>query len=268
MTELQNNLLDMLKWFHNYCDKFNLQYYIIGGTALGAARHKGFIPWDDDIDLGMPRNDYNTLMASIGNEVIDDQYKLETPLSSKEFIYPFCKLYNINTTLIENTKHKIKRGIYLDIFPLDGVGNSLDKVVKNYKKIKRLHNLLILKVTGFRKGRKLYKNLGVALFRMLPIKEKTIINKIVRKSAKYSFQESIYVANLVGSWGIKEIVPKAVIGKPTLYEFEDTKVFGVENPDEYLTSIYGDWRKLPPLNKQKSHHDYVELNLNKSYLKK
>ena len=123
MTELQNRLLIMLKWFHEFCVEHNLRYFALGGTLLGAIRHKGFIPWDDDIDVGMPRADYNKLMEL--SDQIQSPYVLETPQSpAKDFIYAYCKLFNTDTTLIEKRKKNMKRVIYIDIFPLDGLGND------------------------------------------------------------------------------------------------------------------------------------------------
>lgn len=266
MTELQSRLVDILKWFHDFCERNNLKYYVLGGTMLGAMRHKGFIPWDDDIDVGMPRNDYEKLMSIMKDDIFDDKFILEQPLKNKGYIYPYCKIYDITTTLIENAKVKVKRGIYIDVFPLDGIGNSAEEAESNFKEINRLNTLTVLKVAGFRKGRKFYKNLGVALFRLVPLNVNKMLKKIVKKCPTYSFDESLYCGNLVGNWGKREIVPRDVMGSPTLYEFENMRVYGAEKPDEYLTSLYGDWRKLPPKEKQITHHDFLMCDLSKSYL--
>lgn len=124
MTEIQLKLLDMLKWFHEFCIENKLRYYALGGTMLGAIRHKGFIPWDDDIDVGMPREDYDKMIELVIDKQ-DEKYRLEKPLQNKDFVYQYCKLYDTSTTLVENTRYKTKRGVYLDIFPLDGIGLSL-----------------------------------------------------------------------------------------------------------------------------------------------
>ena len=264
--ELKNKLTEMMAWFHQFCIDNNLTYYVLGGTMLGAMRHGGFIPWDDDIDVGMPREDYNKLAALLENKTVGN-YLMETPnTTEKDFYYPFSKIYDTKTTLIENTKSQIKRGIYLDIFPLDGIGNSMEESEKNFKKVQRLNNYRLLKVAGFRKGRKFYKNIGVALFRLIPINAKKILKKLDRECAKFDFYDYEYCGNLVGAWGLKEIVPKDVMGTPKLYKFENIFVYGVEKPDEYLTSLYGDWRQLPPVEKRITHHDFVLCDLNKSYL--
>ncbi|MDE6558154.1 MAG: LicD family protein, partial [Clostridia bacterium] len=87
MSELQQRLLDMLKWFHAFCVEHNLRYYALGGTLLGAVRHKGFIPWDDDIDVGMPRKDYNRFIKLMKNADGQSVFRLETPLENKDFVY-------------------------------------------------------------------------------------------------------------------------------------------------------------------------------------
>ena len=125
MTETQRKLLTALQWFHHFCSEHNLRYYAVGGTCLGAVRHKGFIPWDDDIDVGMPRKDYKKFLELTSAIQDNELYKVEYLPSKHGFTYPYCKLYDIGTTLIENSRYKIKRGIYIDVFPLDGIGLSL-----------------------------------------------------------------------------------------------------------------------------------------------
>jgi lipopolysaccharide cholinephosphotransferase len=83
MTELQSRLLEMLKWFHSFCMENNIKYYALGGTALGAIRHNGFIPWDDDIDVGMPREEYNKLIFLMSKKNENTQYEIEVPLQNK-----------------------------------------------------------------------------------------------------------------------------------------------------------------------------------------
>lgn len=266
MNELQRRLIDILSWFHKFCKKNDLKYFVLGGTMLGAMRHEGFIPWDDDIDVGMPRNEYEKLISLMGDDVFDEKFVLEHPLKNKNYIYPFCKIYDKTTTLVENAKKKIKRGIYIDVFPLDGIGNEKNEVHDNYKVINKLNMLLTLNIAGFRKGRKWYKNLGVALFRLIPMNTDKIIKKLIEECSKFPYDDYTYCGNLVGNWGEREIVPREVMGEPRLYKFENIEVYGAEKADEYLTSLYGDWRKLPPKEKQVTHHDFVSLDLNKSYM--
>jgi len=265
-TELKKKLVEMMAWFHSFCVGNNLTYYAAGGTMLGAVRHRGFIPWDDDIDVVMPRKDYEKL-AVLLNEKKLERYVLETPnTSEQDYFYPFMKLYDTTTTLIENTKYKPKRGIYLDVFPLDGIGMTEEESKRNFVRIERLYNLLLLKVTGIRKGRNPVKNLGVLLFRIIPIPPKTVLRKLVKECQRYDWDKCTWGGNTVGAWRFREIMPTKIMGKPKLYKFEDIEIFGVEDADAYLTSLYGNWRELPPIEKRVSHHDYIECDLTKSYL--
>lgn len=266
--ELKKKLVDMLSWFHAFCEDHELRYYILGGTMLGAARHHGFIPWDDDIDVGMPRSDYEKLAVLMKNT--DLHYVLEMPKASQaDFFYPYAKLYDTQTTLIENTRYKIKRGIYLDVFPLDGVGASKQDSITFFRPIKRKQSILIAMTTGIRAGRSLYKNAAVIAMRCVPnflLDKKKLLLSVDQMCAQKDFDQCEWVGNLMGNWMEREIMPRSVMGKPTAYTFENLTVWGPEDYDGYLTSLYGNWRELPPAEKRKTHHDFLHIDLEHSYL--
>lgn len=262
--ELKSLLVDMLAWFHNFCEENNLRYYIVGGTMLGAVRHQGFIPWDDDVDVAMPDSDYKKLAELLTGA--EGRYVLETPETpEKDYFYSFSKIYDTKTTLIENSKYKIKRGIYIDVFPLVGMGNTEEESLINFKKIEKINNLLISKVTGIRKGRSFLKNAIVAVFKFVPLNEKKLLNKVVSAYFTEKWDDCTRGGNPVGAWRFKEIMPREIMGTPTLYNFEGLCVYGAEQYDKYLTHLYGDWQKLPPEEKRVSHHDYLYCNLHKGY---
>lgn len=267
--EMQKYLLEMIHWFHDYCEKNNLRYYALGGTMLGAARHNGFIPWDDDLDVGMPRKDYERLYELLKYRP-GDRYCLETPHSDAEdFNYCFSKLYDTHTTLVENLKYKVKRGLYIDIFPLDGMGNSEEECKKNFDIIDRKFKFLLAHTTGIRKGRSVAKNAAVIVSQTILnpfINDKKKINELNDLCSKFDFDECKFGGNPFGAWRYKEVMSRDIMGKPTLYKFEDMSIYGSEDFDAYLTHMYGNWRQLPPKEKQVSHHDYLELDLNKSYM--
>ncbi len=268
MNELQIKLLEMLDYFHHLCIEKGLRYYVVGGTALGTVRHQGFIPWDDDIDVAMPRPDYERL-KEISKTLRLDNYILEYPGTAKDFVYPYGKMYDTSTTLIENTKYATKRGIFIDIFPIDGLGTTKEESIKKFRSVDGLYNLFSTKTCAIRKGRIWYKNLALNIMRLIPdfiINPHELMKKIEATSKKISYDNSVYVANLVGNWHEKEITLKEYFGEPTEYNFENIIVLGPEKIDAYLTNIYGNWRKLPPKEKQKSHHDFKKLDLYKSYL--
>lgn len=263
-------LLNMLQWFHQECKNNNLRYYIIGGTMLGAVRHKGFIPWDDDIDVAMPRKDYDKL-CSIMADSGRGQYRLEFPgKENKDYTYLFAKIYDTQTTLTENKRQPITRGLYIDVFPLDGIGNEYKQAHENFRKIQRRMQIYDTAVCAFRKHRAWYKNMALIFGRIicpLFVSERKLNDGIRRLCTQYDFDNSEYAGNLVGNWGSKEIMPRSYFGTPAEYDFESIKVYGPEEPDKYLSALYGDYMKLPPEEKRVSHHDYIERDLNKSYLK-
>ena len=270
MNELQKKLTEMLSWFHDTCVKHNLCYYIIAGTMLGAVRHGGFIPWDDDIDVGMPRSDYEkmrelTLEVNRGSRYIFEYPGKDNP----EYPYLYAKIYDTQTTLMEKTRHPIKRGIYIDIFPLDGIGDSIEEAKVNYKPFYRAFALNLMITAPFLKRRTLRKNLAVVIGRIVSpafVRRETLAKKIDRLCKRYDFDDSKLVSNLLGGSKMKGIVPREYFGTPTLVKFEGVEVYGLENPHAYLSSMYGNYMELPPIEKRVSLHDSIECDLEKSYL--
>lgn len=267
LTELQKRLLKILEWFHSFCIDNELRYYIVAGTLIGAVRHHGFIPWDDDIDVGMPRKDYNRLMELLDKEV--GNYYLETPFSdNKEYIYPWCKLYDTGTTKIEKMRHNFRLGIYMDIFPIDGLGNTREESLNSYKRIDFLNMLWATRACAIRRDRGLLKNAAILASRCLPqfiLNDKKLIRKIDSECKKNDFDLCEYVSSTLSTYRAKEIMLKAIYGKPTEYSFENITVYGPEKYDEYLKTIYGEWWILPPQEKRINPHDYIYLNLNEPY---
>ena len=121
LNELKRIELEMLKTFIKICKKHNFMYFLVGGTCLGSVRHGGFIPWDDDIDVGMPRSDYNKFIK-IASEELPGNMFLQTFFTDEQYPCAFAKIRNNDTTFIEKglRKSNINHGIYIDIFPLDG----------------------------------------------------------------------------------------------------------------------------------------------------
>lgn len=266
--DLKRKLLDMFVWFHQFCEQNGLRYYMLGGTMLGAVRHQGFIPWDDDIDVGMPRSDYQRLEMLLKDQT--GRYILETPNTSNlDYYYPFSKLYDTETTLIENTRYKIRRGIYLDIFPLDGAGNTMEEGLETFRKVKRKRLLLLTMTAGVRPGRQFLKNLAVIAMRLIPnwvLNKKKLLISVEQLCSRKSYDDCEYVVNFMGNWMEKELMPKQIFGEPKRYVFEGVSAYGPEDYEGYLSSLYGEWRKLPPVDKQKTHHDFLYIDLEHGYM--
>lgn len=264
-------LLKMLDWFHGICKEHHLRYYCVGGTMLGAVRHKGFIPWDDDIDVAMPRADYEKLCACAA-ELETSQYKIEYPTSeNKDFTYLYMKIYDASTLLVEHQRKPIKRGVFIDVFPLDGIGEDRASAMGNYIKILRAIRFHATITCAVRQGRTWYKNLSVRLGRLvspLLVSERALNQRITMMCKCRGFDTCAWVGNLVGNWGCKELMPREYFGEPQEYEFEHIRVWGVAKAHEYLSSLYGNYMQLPPEEKRKTHHDYIACDLNSSYLDK
>lgn len=271
INALQKKLLEMLGWFHDFCVTNNLIYYAIGGTILGAKRHAGFIPWDDDIDIGMPRTDYTRLCHILSQKPIDSRFVLETPYTADpDYCFPFCKLYDTTTTLIENSKHQLIRGIYIDIFPIDGIGDTKEEGKSNYVSIKRMIDFLKLRTIKITAKRSIHKNILLWVIQAIPrllISDHKLCQRIDKKCQKMRFEDKKWGGNLLGAWGFREVMETVVFGSPKLYKFENIMIFGPEMSDQYLVNLYGDWKKLPPKEKQISHHDYY-LDLTSGYREK
>ena len=264
VQDIQVELLSMINIFHDFCKKHNLKYYIIGGTMLGAIRHKGFIPWDDDIDIGMPRNDYGRLLM-IPQEQLPDGFEILNHKNRNDFVFTFSKFVNKNTTLVENINSGYIEGIYLDVFPLDGSGNTLEDMKKNVKRIRnkiRLINYSLVKSKDKNIIKRITKKVIGLCARTLDIDKLFSSLEVIKDT---SWDKDAYAGNIHGIYGMKEVMPKEYYGEPVLYQFGDTYLFGVAKPHEYLTHVYGDYMKLPPVEKQESHHEYMYLDLKTPY---
>lgn len=260
--------LDMLRSFIEICKKQNLRYFLIGGSCLGTIRHCGFIPWDDDIDIGMPREDYEKF-SKIAKDMLPEYLFFQTNETDPEYPQMFGKIRNSNTTYIETSvKHlKINHGVYIDIFPLDGISNNklqhyFDRIVMSFFNIS-ISRCFVPQIST---RSNLLKKFIKQLIWILTPDVKNIIKIRNRYSCKYPYSSSKSIANHGGAWGTKEIMPKAVFGNGRCAVFEDIEIVIPEEYDEYLTRLYGDYMILPPVEKQIGHHYYDIVDTNKSYL--
>lgn len=241
--------LDLLAKFMEVCEKNNLNYFVDAGTLLGAVRHKGFIPWDDDVDVMMPRKDYNKLFE-IASQEFQYPYFFQNTLTENGFFRTHAQLRNSSTTgFIEiDSKKDINRGIFLDIFPLDGVPDSrvkqwmLKKRIETEKKIlayeyDRDYEKLPLK------GKVNYK-LVHAFFKVVSFKK--FFNHFNLKTlAKYSGKKTILIGDLSLKWR-ENVHWKAEWFDGYVYlQFENLRVRAPLFYKEILTCLYGDFMKLP-----------------------
>lgn len=260
--EIVKNVIDI-------CEKNNLEYFMLGGTMLGAIRHKGFIPWDDDIDLGLPRKDYDKFLE-IAPEQLANNLKMVNYKTDSNYHYYITRILDIDTKVIEErigSEDEKYTNASIDIFPLDGTPNN--DILRKIYFFRVLYHRALMSLCykdSIDKKRKRSKKEKILLWVMmrLPIekittayKQKEKIDKLLKKQ---DFYNSKYVGNIMGAYRTKEIVPKEFYGNGKMYQFEDIKMNGLELYDEYLKYTYGDYMKLPPEDKRKTHFKIVEIH--------
>ena len=258
LTELKKIEIELLDSFCEICEKENLRYSLGAGTLLGAVRHKGFIPWDDDIDVLMPRPDYNKFIKYCRDNCVP--FKVFDNSINSDYWYVFGKISKINTIMIEENTHlnDIDLGVYIDIFPIDAMGNDYKEAVKKWNKTRVLRNIQIAK--NWKKYFRSKTNSWIKEpFRLLfyIISRMVDGDKLTKKIINYyknDFDKTEYCAYLIGDSGINELLPRSVYTEYTEVEFEGKKYKAISAYDKYLKNCYGDYMKLPSLEKQVSHH--------------
>ena len=251
--ELKKIQLDIMSEIDEYCKKNKLTYYLAAGTLIGAVRHKGYIPWDDDIDIFMKRNDYDKF---IKNFFSGKGFKIVSPENDKKYYLPFAKVIDTNTILKEEVNTKFDLGVYVDVFPLDSI-NEKD-FCKFYIKQKLLINMLNLKNLALKK-RNIFKNLIVFTGKiiLLPFPKKILIAKINKNAKKYRNNQCDCLANLMLlMYGKGDLWKEDYFNDVVYLDFEKNKYLCPKEYDKILTKTYGDYMKFPPKEKQVTHHSF------------
>jgi len=274
MNELQKVEFELLKVFIDFCNKNNLTYYLSDGSALGAIRHQGFIPWDDDIDVVMPRPDYDKFI-SLAKDVFTGDIFLQTYETDPYYTYCFAKLRNSNTTYVETYfKHsKINHGLWIDIFPLDSLSRKPTKKRKfiNYK-LRRVWLMIYLSYPRSAikriRGKFFLTDALYNGFMYLNYfwNAKSIMSKHLEKvMTKIPYDEAYYITNYLGGTSTRKVFTKDLFGEGRLVKFEGIDVLVPAKVEEYLTILYGDYMQLPPEEKRVSKHKNAGCDLNKPY---
>ncbi|WP_150269424.1 LicD family protein [Paenibacillus tepidiphilus] len=255
LEEMKKIELSILKHVHNFCELHDLKYFLAGGTLLGAVRHEGFIPWDDDIDIIMPRSDYmKFLQLSKGG--IGDQLEVLSMYNSKEYMYSFAKVIDNRTELIENDISNKSIGVYIDVFPMDGLPSTIKDSDKFFKKMKIYQNIRLLIIHNYKKDSKKMPLKILSKFFLITMGYEWILKKIDRFSSKYIYEDSDFVAVSVAGYGRKERIEKKYCTELKKMRFEDDFFYVPVYYEKYLKNLYGDYMKLPPENNRVSHHRY------------
>ena len=270
LGELHEIELGALKAFVKLCNAYELRYYAIGGTLLGAVRHKGFIPWDDDVDVAMPRADYDRLIELVksgaAQEILGEEYRIGSWQTDKEFKSYFAKLYatkvEIEEQLMEDTT--VRKGYLIDIIPLDGTPDDETARKVYYAKAMGLRFLCgTANVnTGIRTSRSKWEQTVLRVVRALRLYRFIDVRKVYQRMdrlfAAQDSEHAEHAGTLTGAYNIREIVPRKYFGENydeySLWEFEGILLRGPKLCEEYLTHIFGDYRKLPAAEERKIHY--------------
>lgn len=256
LLEIQKREAKILKYLHEICVENNITYYLFYGTLLGAVRHKGFIPWDDDLDVIVPRDDYEKLLTILHKR---DKYTLLTNDYFDDYRYPFAKLVDPETKLVEYGVLECQElGVWVDIFPLDAIPNNskLQKIhIKTVKKIINMNRY----ISADEKALDCEINTTVKKIKHIiakQFKNRTVIN-LANKIAKfYNPEKAKFKADLIWGSDSNAIFPNEWFGTPKQIQFEDGFYYVPCDYGSLLKKIYGNYMELPPVEMRQSNHLY------------
>lgn len=277
IQDLQATILEIYKEFVTICKKHNLRYFAIGGTAIGAVRHKGFIPWDDDLDVAMPREDYEKFCRIVNSELAS-RYKFTNHLNESLSGLMFGKMSDETTTDIEAMNRDNPdgwSGVFIDIFPLDGVPNNSLFFRLHMFRLKMLCYAIWAKVyTPNRKKSTRTKSLLKMIVRAATFHTDTVRlkNKFIKLASKYDF-DSPRIKYLARTWAFNSHhglqasarYNKSDFNGQEIFPFEDSEIALPKGYDAYLSSLYPNYMTLPPKSQQKPSHSDGILDLGHSY---
>ena len=257
---------EALKVIISICDRLHIEYFLIGGTCLGAIRHGGFIPWDDDIDIGMRREDYNRFLRDAPS-LLSDKYFLQTPESDKESAYDYAKLRVNGTRFVEYCVRDVNmhNGIFCDIFPFDEVPDDEVENIRQFNQVKRLHRIFFYHQTPdvscppvtLKDRIKRYCRLAYHYLIKICINRKFLLKRITVVSTKYNGTGQSAIACLDFPSRKVEYIRLKDLYPLKQHQFETLFANVPMNTQVYLTTHYKDWKKLPPVEKRVGHRPYI-----------
>lgn len=263
MNSTQKYILDIFKEIAKICDNNNIPYYATYGTCLGAVRHKGFIPWDDDLDITIPIEHYFRFI-DVAKQQLPSNLYLFTPQNVQHYHYMWYKVCNRDTTFIENSEFAFPdayKGVFVDITPISGVPKEETYKVKFIKELRVLHTLNDLRRfpnTSCGNVNRKMNSIIKSFLCLFPLG--FFATRYLNVLKRNSFSKSQYTGHTWHPYELKTIVfPKEWMGEGVMLDFEDTQIRCPINYHNYLTLLYGDYMQLPPVEQRQTHNGFVDL---------
>lgn len=264
IQELRQLEQDILDFIVDVCQKNAITYFLCGGTLLGAYRHKGFIPWDDDIDVMMPRPDYERFLELFPRH---EYLELRNCRNDKEYPLAFSTVNDARTVKVEKKlrkKLRNKLSVNIDVFPIDGLPDDVNECKNYYRQIATTQKLLECSTKAFGKAPTLkatiMKNAGIAVYRMLEFlglrNISHYVSRMEKVAMKYNYEQAHYVGiTAISHYGTKERNLKNQYEPSLKVTFEGKQYNSPKCYDTYLSQLYGkSYMKLPPSAQQHTHH--------------
>ena len=254
IEEKKKIMLRMMDYIDKFCKENKIRYFLYGGTLIGAIRHKGYIPWDDDIDICMLREDFDRFISTFHDT--EGRYRVISSENMKYYIAT-PKVIDCNTVLYENVANGTEIGVFIDVFPLDSCFDDFTLAERYANIIGKYRNVVTIKNLLFTKDRSAVKNFALLLAKIgvLFIPRRYAIKKIEELSKKYKYKETKYVGQFTTmTYGSREIYERVWFSNTIDVPFEDSFFSAPKDYNNVLKTEFGNYMKLPPKEKQITHH--------------
>ena len=251
LEELKNIQKEVLNEVVTFCNDNNIRYFLAYGTLLGAIRHKGYIPWDDDIDIHMPRPDYEKFIE-LYNKKKNSNYQVVTHELDKRYAMPFAKIFRKGTLVKEFFYKQSQFGVYVDIFPLDGIKKRWQAYVCG-----QCIRFMYIKTSVFCDRQTFSRKARLLITKMilLPFSSHFILKAMKKIATKYDYEKCGEVCSFGSRTAMREILPREVFEEHINVTFEGNEYRAPKGYDKYLTYKYGDYMQLPPEEQRISTHE-------------
>ncbi len=263
LQRVQPILLDMVKEINRVCEENGIRYFLYRGSFLGAVRHQGFIPWDDDMDVAMPRADYEKF-CSIANEKLGKDYCFQNWHTDRDYAHPFGKVRKRGTVYVEAKCRRLpENGFYVDIYPLDFGPEQEGDLRRLNRKLLHLYRVKLMKCryTPWKEEEKTIwkKRIGYLLYQ-------TAALFVSQQMLVRQYEKIVLGQPESGIYYEQSALPKVPsfdrvwCDELAQYSFEDTALPGPKDYDAFLSSLYGNYMELPPEDKRENRHQIMELD--------